>query len=306
MNLYYFFKKAVILLQGFALALNGLNVQAQKISTNLTGNKIMTKNENQRAAFFYQDPVILDREKHKNFKIKEGNAQFALKSPLVPLLASEFTSASQEYPILFSKDANGQWMALALTAVQDGNNTFVNADGIWKANYVPASIRRYPFILADQGNGQMSLAADLKATHFGDEGEALFDDKGEPTEFTRNLLPMLADFQNQILSTAVFLTKLDDAGLLTQQNFEIKLADMRTAQVTGLWLVDEALFRQLPDEKVTAWFRQGELAVVYAHLLSLRNLPVLLERVKDTPALAVEKMTQEQTNAPSPSKGNKK
>lgn len=290
----------------FAFAFVVSDLQAEKIPSNLTGNKVMSKIENQSIAFFYQEPVIFDRENHKNLKIKTGDASFAAKSPLVPLLISEFTSAAQEYPILFSKDAGGQWMALVVTALQDGHNTFVNAEGIWTSYYVPASIRRYPFILVNRGDGQMSLAVDMKAPHFGDEGQTLLDGNGEPTEFMQNLLPMLADFQNQVVSTTAFLSKLDEEGLLTQQNIEIKLADKGIAQVTGLWLVDEARLRELPDEKVTAWFRQGELAMIYAHLLSLRNLPILLGRVKDIPARSVDKVTPEHSNAPLPVKGNKK
>ena len=196
----------------------------------------------------------------------------------VPLLAAEFPEACLEYPIVFTQGQDGQWMALALTGLQAGANAFVDAKGQWSARYVPASVRRYPFILAEGANQQLSLAADLSAPQLGTDGDALFDDQGEPTALTRNIMNLLADFQNQATATAAMVQKLHEAQLLTQQNLQVKLGDERSAVVEGVWIVDEAKLRQLPDDKVLAWFKDGALAAIHAQMLSLRNLLPLLQR----------------------------
>ena len=229
-------------------------------------------------AFFYQKPTVLDREQHKGLRLKAADARFASKNQAVPLLAAEFPEACLEYPIVFTQGQDGQWMALALTGLQAGANAFVDAKGQWSARYVPASVRRYPFILAEGANQQLSLAADLSAPQLGTDGDALFDDQGEPTALTRNIMNLLADFQNQATATAAMVQKLHEAQLLTQQNLQVKLGDERSAVVEGVWIVDEAKLRQLPDDKVLAWFKGGELAAIHAHMLSLRNLVALLQR----------------------------
>ena len=235
-------------------------------------------NETQATAFFYQKPVVLDREQHKGLRLQNGDARFAAKNQAVPVLAAEFPEACLEYPIVFTQGQDGQWMALALTGLQAGVNAFVDAKGLWNARYVPASVRRYPFILAEGADDQLSLAADLAAPQLGKEGDALFDDKGEPTDLAKNIMNLLADFQNQAKLTSALARQLSDAGLLTQQNLQVRLGEERSAVVEGVWIVDEARLRQLPDDKVLAWFKDGQLAAIHAHMLSLRNLLPLLER----------------------------
>ena len=267
-------------MRAFALALLALTTSAlaQNTATENTQRIQPMSQDTQATAFFYQKPVVLDREQHKGLRLKAADARFAAKNQAVPLLAAEFPEACLEYPIVFTQGQDGQWLSLALTGLQANANAFVDAKGLWNARYVPASVRRYPFILAEGANDQLSLAADLAAPQLGTEGEALFDDKGEPTELAKNVLQMLADFQNQAKATSALAKQLSEAGLLTQQNLQVRLGEERSAVVEGVWIIDEAKLRQLPDDKVLAWFKGGELAAIHAQMLSLRNLLPLLER----------------------------
>jgi len=235
-------------------------------------------NDTPITAFFYQNPVVLDREQHKALRLQpNATAQFAAKNQAVPLLAAEFPEACLEYPIVFTKGQDGQWLALALTGLQAGDNAFVDAKGQWTSRYVPASVRRYPFILAESDNKQLSLAADLSAPQLGKEGEPLFDSQGEPTDLAKSVLQLLADFQTQAQRSSAIAQQLEQAGLLTQQNLQVRLGE-RSAVVEGVWIIDEVKLRELPDDKIVAWFKGGEMAVIHAHMLSLRNLVPLLER----------------------------
>ncbi|WP_346309134.1 SapC family protein [Limnohabitans sp.] len=261
-----------------ALTTSALAQNAAPTNTSNTPRIQPMSQETSTTAFFYQKPTVLDREQHKGLRLKAADARFAAKNQAVPLLAAEFPEACLEYPIVFTQGQDGQWLALALTGLQANVNAFVDAKGLWNARYVPASVRRYPFILAESANQQLSLAADLAAPQLGTEGEALFDDKGEPAELAKNVLQMLADFQNQAAATAALAKQLHEAGLLTQQNLQVRQGEEHSAVVEGVWIVDEAKLRQLPDEKVLAWFKGGQLAAIHAHMLSLRNLVPLLER----------------------------
>lgn len=247
--------------------------------------------DKQATAFFYQNPVVLDREQHKALHIKALNASFAAHNQAVPVVAAEFAAASQDYPIVFNKGADGIWGALALTGLQPNTNAFVDAKGQWSAHYVPASVRRYPFILAEGPEQKLSLAVDLAATEAGGKGPGLFTDKGEPSELVNQIMPMLADFQAQAKQTADMGKALKDAGVLVQQNLQVRLSEAQQANVQGVWIVDEAKLRALPDDKVLALFKNGELAAVYAHMLSLRNLVPLLERSQ--PAIVKPRKTKD-------------
>jgi hypothetical protein len=254
-------------------------VSAQKNPSTETPQKNrLMNNDQQISAFFYKKPVVLDREQHKGLRLKGGDARFASKNQAVPLLVTEFAEACLEYPIVFSKGNDGQWMALALTGLTADTNAFVDAKGAWSGRYAPISVRRYPFILAEGANQQFSLAADLSAPQLGNEGEALFDDKGEPTELVRNILNLLGEFQAQAKVTEAVIGKLDEAQLLVQQSLQVRLGDGRSAVADGVWVVDEKKLRELPDDKILAWFKGGELTAIHAQMLSLRNLVPLLER----------------------------
>lgn len=247
--------------------------------------------EQQTTAFFYKQPVVLDREQHKGLRVQNGNARFASKNQAVPLLVTEFPEACLEYPIVFSKGQDGQWLALALTGLSPDSNAFVDAKGAWNARYVPASVRRYPFILAEGADDQLSLAADLSAPQLGKEGEPLFDERGEPTELARNVMKLLGEFQGQAKLTEAVAKKLEEAQLLNQQNLQVRLGDGRNAVVEGVWIIDENKLRELPDDKILAWFKGGELTAIHAHMLSLRNLVPLLERSQNATPVKPEKKT---------------
>lgn len=277
----------------------GSSVHAQKTSlspvTPTKENRIrLMTSDNQITAFFYKKPVVLDKEQHKGLRLKAADARFAAKNQSVPMVLAEFPEASLEYPIVFAKSQDSQWIALALTGLQADSNAFVDESGRWTGRYVPASVRRYPFILAEGENKQLSLAVDMDAPQLGSEGDALFSDKGEPTELVRNVMNMMGEFQSQALSTAALVKELDDAKLLTQQSLRVQLGDGRNAVVEGVWIVDEAKLRELPDDKILSWYKNGALVAIHAHMLSLRNLLPLLERSQ--PAAADAKADKKPSN----------
>lgn len=229
-------------------------------------------------AFFYRQPVVLDRLQHKALRVTTGNALFAAHCQAVPLMADEFAQACLEYPIVFLRGQQPLWLAVALTGLKDKTNAFVDAQGRWLGRHVPASVQRYPFILAGGEPQALSLAADLAAPQLGDQGQPLFDEAGEPTELTRSILQQQLQFQSRAHATADLASRLEAAGLLVQKDLQVSLADGRKATVKGVWVLDDMLLRNLPQDQAMPWLRSGELALLHAQLLSLRNLPPLLER----------------------------
>ena len=242
-----------------------------------------------KTAFFYQQPEVLDREIHKHLQLKPiVDVGFAEHSHVVPIVAVEFAEACLEYPIVFNKIDATSWGALAVTGLAEGENLFIDPNKQWLGRYVPACIRRYPYILADDGEQAMGVAIDLACPNVGEQlegGEALFLDDGEPAPQLQATMNFLAEFQTHVNATQALIHRLAEADLLVQSDLKITLGDGRSAALSGVWMVDEARFKALPDTAAAAWFRSGDLALVYQHLLSLRNLTALLQRRAVAPAV---------------------
>lgn len=241
-------------------------------------------------AFFYRQPIALDRAIHQQMRLLPiTDTRFAAKSAAAPLVFTEFAEACLEYPIVFVK-SGPSWTALAVTGLADGENLFVDAQGKWTGRYVPASVRRYPFVLTQRDDGQLGVCIDKECEQVIDPGnspeaaaaapagERLFDDAGEPSQMTRNIMNMLFDFQGQAQATSAFIERLAEAKLLIEANLEVSLPDGRKAGLQGAWMVNEAALKSLLDTTVATWFRNGDLALLYTHLISLRNLGALLLR----------------------------
>jgi hypothetical protein len=241
-------------------------------------------------AFFYRKPVALDRDLHKHIRLDPiTDARFAAESAAVPLVSAEFADACLEYPIVFMKSETG-WVAVAVTGLSNSENLFVNHKFEWEARYVPLSVRRYPFLLALREDGQWCVSLDQDCEQLIDvtprpnggnddtAGERLFDEAGEPSTAMRNTINMLFDYQARADATSSLVQRLADAKLLTEASLKVELADGRTAALNGGWIVNESELKTLLDTTVASWFRNGDLALVYTHLISLRNLAPLLMR----------------------------
>jgi hypothetical protein len=250
----------------------------------------MTSHENQTSVqtpvtaalppLFYQRVVALDGNLHSKLKLSaQPDLKFSARSPVVPLLGVEFTEAAREYPIAFLRGANNGWVPVALTGAPDGDNVYMDADGRWSARYVPAYVRRYPFVVAQSAPDQLTVCIDEAYSGLSEsEGTPLFEDGGQASSALRQIVANLAEYQRQAQLTEGFMQRLDAAGLLMEASAQANLSDGRGLTLKGFWIVDETRFRALPEATVKEWFASGELGLVYAHLASLGNLLELLRR----------------------------
>jgi len=105
---------------------------------------------------FYQRPVPLNADVHRNARLgpSDGNFTFCAKTNSIPLAAVEFFDAAREYPVAFTGTPGGQFFPIALVGVRQNENLFVGADGRWQGRYVPAFVRRYPFVLAEKQSAE--------------------------------------------------------------------------------------------------------------------------------------------------------
>ena len=241
---------------------------------------------------FYENPVALNSKTHLNLRIKPADEglRFSGKTNSVLLAGIEFPEASKHFPIVFAKIGPNRVLPLALLGFRDKENLFVNASGRWTGEYVPAYIRRYPFVLAQvNGAKDMAVCIDESFPGFGaDEGQALFNAKGEPTDYLKGVLAFLRDYQGQIERTDQFLKRLLELGLLTDVAANVKLPSGESYSLQGLMMVNERKLQALPDDRALQLFRSGELAWIYSHLLSIGNFARLLAKAAPTEGAAAQ------------------
>ena len=140
--------------------------------------------------------------------IKAGNDYgFAKDVNSVPLLASEFDLSSTEYAIVFSGEGKDV-MPAALLGIRDQENLYVDESGAWNAKYIPAFVRRYPFVFSTQDKNTFNLCLDedFPGVNRKGVGERLFDAEGERTQYLRKRARLPAGLSGAIRGDARFLS----------------------------------------------------------------------------------------------------
>ena len=216
----------------------------------------------------YHRPVPLSSDSHRALRLRGNRSfSFAAAAALVPLNAAEFPLASRHYPIVFGTQGN---IALAVLGTS-GTNTFVDQDGAWRSmTYVPAYMRRYPFLFLAAPEDRYVLSIDEAYDGFGDEGEPLFSE-GDTTDLTRNALAFCQAYEREAESTAAFIGALSVAGIFSPDAPVFSRSSGRKLTVKGVRAVDKDALDALPDPTILEWRAKGWLPAIYAHLTSMSN-----------------------------------
>lgn len=217
---------------------------------------------------FYSRPVPLQSDIHGDLRILPGKLGFAAKTNAIPLIVNEFSLALHHFPILFAGPDAVPMAALGVTE----DNLFVT-DGQWEPDtYVPAYVRRHPFIFIDTDGSQNYVLGFDEGTERivkgGTEGEALFVD-GKPSELLQQAMEFCGRFTADHNHTQAFSKALIEQDLLVMRNANVRLPNGRELTLQGFNVVDVEKFQKLPDDVVLAWHRNGWLGLVHQHLMSL-------------------------------------
>ena len=225
---------------------------------------------------FYGKPEPLSRELHGKIGLRRMDKPFgfASTSNVVPLTVAEFPMAGLSYPIIF---AGERYQPLAVMGVGQGTNLYVGADGGFETGaYIPAYIRRYPFVLAnDQTREQLVVCIDRAATMLGEDYDlAFFNGRGEPTDYTNGCIQFCNDFETEGRRTESFINLLKELDLfeISRSTYTPNNPDNTPGQpqpIAEYFAVSEEKLKALPPEKLQELVDNGALAQMYAHLMSL-------------------------------------
>lgn len=247
-----------------------------------------------KTLLFYDKPVPLSRETHREARFRQtpGNFSFARSTNSVPLAGVEFAPAARDYPVVFSGTDAGNTIPVILVGLSQDENYFVDDSGQWQGAYVPAFVRRYPFVLADKGDGQFTVCVDEGYPGFNaEDGEPLFDAEGKERPFLKSTLEFLSDYQGRMQQTQQFVRRLYEWQLLKPQVLRVAPRGQPAFALQGMQVVDEAQLLKLEGARLETLLRSGELGWIYAHLISLGNVQRLssrFDRRQAAPAAGVE------------------
>lgn len=227
----------------------------------------------------YDTVVPVSRETHRDTAIQRASSlDFAREINSVPIVDSEFARVAAEMPIVFAKTEKGA-MPLALMGTAQHRNAFVTDEGQWSGRYIPAFLRRYPFVFAvDPESQRLTLCVDesFGGLNTDNLGERLFDGAGQNTGYLDGVLKFMEEYQATFARTERFCERLLAHELLEDARIEYKTADGRQGGITGFMRVSATKLAALADADVVSLFRSGDLALMQMHLHSLNLVEALV------------------------------
>ncbi len=238
----------------------------------------------------YRNISALDRNVDKALCLRVPSEPFgyAAGARAIPAIVDEFPNAAHELPILFAGGPERFISVFLLSFVQD-RNAFVTSNGLWDATYIPAYIRRYPFILANAQGREHVICIDREFTGLGLQGQHLFEKDGANSNYLNGTLQFMSDFEVAARRTGKLCDRLREWSLLRPVDIKLRVGGAESPVAQGLFIVDEGAFSRLADEQFLALRHDGHLVAIYAHLLSLQALNNILKRQGHDRAFSLKK-----------------
>ena len=241
-----------------------------------------TAPQNASLPLLYTDLIPVSSIEHASWKTRAiDNVLFLRTQHAIPVTIDEFALVQRNYPIIFSVGDNP--VPLALMGLNEGVNTFVDEAGKINENvYLPAYVRRYPFLLAKlrPDAEELSLCFDPAPGAIGpfEDGEPLFED-GQPTEAVKRILSFCEEFEQSGLKTGQFMAELAEHKLLMDGEVSIQPeGESQPFIYRGFQMVDEAKLRDLRGDVLRKMMQSGMLPLIHAHLFSLQLMREIFGR----------------------------
>lgn len=229
---------------------------------------------------FYREAVPVSKDQHANLSIDTTqNYAFAGGVNSVPLTATEFPFAARDYVIVFAGPETP--MPAAILGVQQDRNLFVAEDGHWEGRYIPAFVRRYPFVFSSNEDAStFTLCVDKEFDGLNEDGrgERLFTEEGENSAYLERMLNFLQEYQAHFQRTQAFCKQLKDLDLLESMQAHISMPSGSQQSLTGFQVINRDRLKALAGDKLAELAQTDALELAYLHLQSLNNFSVMVER----------------------------
>ena len=238
-------------------------------------------------AIFYSQAAPLNPRKHADWRLQSRSGyEFSRNANCVPVMAVEFLKAGRENPVVFLEQ-NGIILPVGLLGLRQGENLCLTEEGGWTGDYVPAYIRRYPFIFAASEDGAtFTLCIDEDYAGFNQNGvgDTLFEENGQPSPYLEKVLTFLKEYELQYRRTQEFCRIVKGLDLLEPMQARFTLANGEKVGLTGFLSISREKLKNISPEKLVESVSKGVLELIYCHLFSLENFTQLVKRINADPS----------------------
>ena len=234
----------------------------------------------------YETAVPVSAARHGKCSVEVRNYEFSRGINSVPGVAAEFPLAAAEYAIVFAGNSD-EVMPVAILGAREKENLFLSQEGGWVAKYIPAFVRRYPFVFSvaeDPKTFTLCVDEAFPGLNYMGRGEALFTPEGKPTPFVESVLHFLKEYVVQAERTKAFCKKLADLELLEPMQAQFTLGSGEKASLRGFMAVNRSKLKSLGGEALAEMAKTDELELLYLHLHSMRNFSGVKDRLVQSPA----------------------
>lgn len=224
--------------------------------------------------------ALLNNIDHKDLRvITTRSAEYGDNVMLALTFPAEFRDLQAHYPIVFRKNAQGQFEPVALLGFKDGQNLFLAEHG-WDASHIPLTIERQPFLIGFSPDRQPMVHIDLDNPRVSrEQGQPLFREFGGNSELLERISSVLLAIHQGLAGNERFIGALLQHELLESFVFDIQLNDGSHNRLAGFYTIHEERLLDLQGEVLEQLNRAGHLLAIYMAVASLSNFRALIERM---------------------------
>lgn len=222
--------------------------------------------------------VALSRTKHFDKGVRRKRSYvFTKQKILAPVCNFELREAVASVPLFFVRQDSSLQLC-ACMGLKKNENLFVNDDGSWLTNFVPAFLRVHPFALGvlNNGNNALLVEEDSEMLVERNEGDPIFDEQGTESEITKGYLSLLINISKSNAVSQKAFELIEEYQLLEPFTRKFQMPDNSTTQFEGLLGLNVPKFHQLEESKFLNLRKTFALDFLYAHLYSLGSLRSLV------------------------------
>lgn len=234
--------------------------------------------------------VLLNNIAHKNMRvIRDHLPTYGDNEMSAVTFPHEFRAIQNEYPIFFQKNPeNGKFIPVALLGLRQNENLFLSKSG-WDAQYIPASVKRRPFLIGiqapkpgqDANQSTMMVYVDMDSPRVNEiQGDSVFLPHGGYSPYLDSIVDVLEYIQYGTNLNERFADALLQHELLEVVTLEITLKNGERNNMAGFYTINEDKLAVLDGNAVANLHGQGYLEFIYMVLASHSNVVKLIARIE--------------------------
>ena len=198
----------------------------------------------------------------------------------IPVFPTEFEAVQRDFPIVFHREADGAFQAVALLGLDRDENLFLDRER-WLGRYVPALLARGPFSIgiearADGGQEPM-IHIDLDHPRVvGGVGEPLFLPHGGNTPYLDHVVEVLQLIHVGHAAQATMFAAFEAAGLIETVRLEVQVDETLRYDLLDFHTIGVEALASLRGPALEQLHAQGLLAAAVHVASSLGNVSRLI------------------------------